>query len=87
MDAGQLLHAECKRLQAENEELKKQAPLFCCPACGEDGKIERSYGGLACTECTFNAASRATWNQEAFEYLVRELIDLKKEMKEAYEVV
>jgi ribosomal protein L37AE/L43A len=82
MDAGQLLHAECKRLQAENEELKKQSPLFCCPSCGRDDKTKESYGGLWCTECNFHAESRATWNQEAFEYLARELIFLKKEVRE-----
>jgi hypothetical protein len=29
-----------------------------------------------------HAESRATWNQEAFEYLVRELGYLKKELRE-----
>jgi hypothetical protein len=28
MDAGQLLHAECKRLQAENEHLKRQIEIL-----------------------------------------------------------
>ena len=56
--------------------------LFCCPSCGEGGKIERSWGGLWCAKCGFNGFNPASWNQEAFAYLVRELGYLKKEARE-----
>ncbi len=60
----------------------EDAKLFCCPSCGEGGKIERSWGGLWCAKCTFHVDNPSAWNQEAFWYLVQELGSLKKEMKE-----